>query len=497
MWNWLGIALVVLIGLPILCLLAIAAWHEVRRRMEPALEIVVLGADGGGAALGGAVAQGLARMRAPQRCTHLRMIYAPKTPLEGLAEAVAIRPPHGRFERLIPSRTRTLTLTALPPDPAAGPGIAAEVRGWAKNLGSETFTGRDYGLDEEGQGDGIRLQRLTVPLTVWVADVLAADLTGRTQRILGTESWRSRAQFAVGVERERSEEVDAARGCYLRALDLDAANQGARLNLAALLLDPGAPGYEGEGVPAALGLLDGLVDEGPNPAPRSISLRARYLRATALLQRRTGSDLKGARDAARSLRKAATEEDGDLLRRAQLLEMSIRLERGKDPTPPKAAKDETEGGLYNLACFHSRLGRRRLAAADAGPGRRVKRSRRNAETAHAALADAKARRKEARAARKRMKKPERETGDALVRAAGARVADAKVALASSEEALAEDEKRWESAHSEAMKALKKALRFLRRALDRGDPITRQWAKRDPALDPVRELDGYEELFDES
>ncbi len=57
--------------------------------------------------------------------------------------------------------------------------------------------------------------------------------------LLGTRNWRSYALLRAGVRLEESNNIAAARKLYIKALQLDPGNRGARVNLATLFLEEG------------------------------------------------------------------------------------------------------------------------------------------------------------------------------------------------------------------------------------------------------------------
>lgn len=248
--EWIGVAVALLLGVAALVLILLRLFRELRLRTKRRLEIVVKGADEEGTVgLQAAIVQGLHQLAESSGREPVRMVRATDPQFEALppsitdayAPASAIAQGVKLLGRLIPSRTRTVTITARPADPASGVCVSAEMHSRWKDLSSQTFYESEFGLvpaDASAETAG-RLQRLALPIAVWIAYEYAAKVEGmEDMTVVGTLRWRSYAQFAVGAAAQSHGEFPLARAAYTRALDIDPNNYGAKLNLATTLMGP-------------------------------------------------------------------------------------------------------------------------------------------------------------------------------------------------------------------------------------------------------------------
>jgi hypothetical protein len=170
-------------------------------------------------------------------------VYAPAGPALALLYTLG---------RLIPSRTRRVTGQVRPRDPQRGGGLTVTFGRPGKVFEETTLWERDFGspppIDDR---DPVQppYDRVALPAAVWLTFVSANHTLRRgfcawlgcerPFRVLGTTSWLSFAHFAVGAERQASNDHAGARQAYHRALGIDPRNRGAKLNLASLdLLAP-------------------------------------------------------------------------------------------------------------------------------------------------------------------------------------------------------------------------------------------------------------------
>lgn len=144
------------------------------------------------------------------------------------------------IDRLLPRRLITVAATMLEPNPSRGMALSIVVMDRAgEERARTTVSEAQFGLaDSSGQLDeAARRQRLIAAGAVWLS--FCEELGGdRHKQRLGTSDWASYAWFALGeIEQIAGRRTDAIR-LYAGALDRDANNVGALINLGAALLRP-------------------------------------------------------------------------------------------------------------------------------------------------------------------------------------------------------------------------------------------------------------------
>lgn len=275
-----------------------------------------------------------------------------------------------RIVEALPSGTSVVGISVEPTDPERGQGITFTARAPGGDTARETIREQDFGLPDSrpesgGPGHGDRLNPLLEAGAIWIAFELEEAAAPGTRQPLGTTSWRSYANFALGEGGQRGGAVDFAEARYLEALELDRGNQGAKLNLAALYLEP--PRKSGGRRHAKrLKRAGRMLREVWSAPGRSVevSLRARYVMSIVLLER--GKRKRAAASANRAwkiVRHADPSRTaglpGMLREPTRILRKSIELERArKRKKPPQDPRVRTgwvsPAEHYNLACYFAR-----------------------------------------------------------------------------------------------------------------------------------------------
>lgn len=285
--------------------------------------------------------------------------------------------------KLLPSTAIKVGVVPLPADGYDGLGVRVSVQSPGGKLDNITLRERHFGFRSDDK-DAARLQQLMLPAAVWLAyhpHVHAAD----QHHPLGTSDWRSYAHFAAGTAAGRRGHAPTAEAQYLVALDRDPSNQGARTNLASLLLAPRAiesqvPGdaaltLELDRLGFAIALLAPVV-AATATQPGPAGFQARYLEVVARLHRRTGPDLYEAEEKRKALSAllAAAEiahlaNCSDPRYRDPLLEVRRTLKASIQPLEASIRASSTRPGpasrvwtpvwqdgntQYNLACLEAR-----------------------------------------------------------------------------------------------------------------------------------------------
>lgn len=253
-----------------------------------------------------------------------------------------------------------------------------------------TIWEQDFMLKEAGERTAevaVRYERLTLPAAIWLAykrsERLSHGLGNRFLHLfkarelppLNTKDWRSYALFALG---ELVPDAAKQRQLYEQALDIDPGNLGARLNLAALLLQRPAEdvalsqqakreisnrsreGWSGR-VARARMHLDEIVKEA-SKEKEAIWYRAAYMRVVCDIYAKDGVGggeklkqlLKEIEDNGASKRLHALVEA--LKQPIAVLEKTVELiETGKvEKRPDYGEQWLTATAEYNLACFWAR-----------------------------------------------------------------------------------------------------------------------------------------------
>ena len=149
------------------------------------------------------------------------------------------------LDRILPRRLREISATVLPADPVRGTGLTVAIsQRNGRQMAEMTFWEADFGKAAARAAPVEPLERLILPAAVWLGYQRAMGGTAQSTARLGTEQWKSYAYFAIGDRHQQNGEMSEARQAYFQALDADAANLGARINLAGLLLHRG-PKEEG------------------------------------------------------------------------------------------------------------------------------------------------------------------------------------------------------------------------------------------------------------
>ncbi|HEU0250702.1 MAG TPA: hypothetical protein VFR48_08260 [Solirubrobacteraceae bacterium] len=292
------------------------------------------------------------------------------------------------IDKLLYRKLFIVSGTVHPPHPNRGAGVTLLVtnrngsRSEQVTVWEEDFVLKEAGAKAEA---AVRYERLILPVAVWLAYCpmlapkrrrLPAQLLPqrRLQSPLGAHDWRSYALFALG---ELVPTAEQQRHLYELALDRDSANIGARLNLAALLMQrpAGQVSPTGERAEIASGRSEGwkerldeagvhlgAIDESPAAAGQPIWYRARYMEAVRCLYLDEGvaalqivsqlsSEMQDNRRSPRlnGLIEALEQPLEVVERSAQLLATGL----------PVSVADLrsgwlTEDGEYNLACLWAR-----------------------------------------------------------------------------------------------------------------------------------------------
>jgi hypothetical protein len=314
----------------------------------------------------------------------------PKAITEAVPQAGVLAGLASMLGSLLYVRLYSVSGTVHPVHEHRGAGLTLTLAGRdGRTIAQETFWEQDFALKQAGAGapEAVRYERLVLPATMWLAFQPALGFKPGT-RMLGARDWRSYALFSLG---EIVPDARSARVLYEQALDRDQGNLGARLNLAALLLQ--RPSYEvsadaataeeieegsreswQERVETAWLHLCAVVAD-PSAEGSAIWYRARYMQAIVCVYRaqaKTETDLSEAkRQAARALAllrclreemhahgdDAATGALVDALRTpVEVLEQTARL-LGQGTPDLSAFPPErwlSADGDYNLACLYSR-----------------------------------------------------------------------------------------------------------------------------------------------
>jgi hypothetical protein len=274
--------------------------------------------------------------------------------LQGLAQML---------DRLLSRRVRLVSGTVRPVDPTRGAGLSLAI---SKRDGRQdaqiTIWERDYGIELASDDDlAARYACLALPAAVWLA---YQPPFSSTKERLGTTDWRSYALFAVAERAQREGAIDAARRGYIAALDADACNLGAQLNLGGLWLYDNRADETPAARDARLRLARPCIDAvatNEELRGRPIWFCARYQQALVELTLRNS---KGASaicaDTDACLHQLS---DSGMARFVAnfdwphyVLWQSARLTSGEEP---KIAEVENRGWnssstMYNLACFYAR-----------------------------------------------------------------------------------------------------------------------------------------------
>jgi tetratricopeptide (TPR) repeat protein len=293
-------------------------------------------------------------------------------PQAGLAAALV-----SFLDRILPRRLWEVSATALPTDSARGPGLTVTIsRRGGRREKEMTLWEAEFGQVVANTALTDHLERLALPAAVWLGYQPETGGTARAAARLGTEKWRSYAYFAIGERHQENGETTEARRAYYRALDVDASNLGARLNLAGLLLY--RRGHEGTEAPddpkSRLDFADWLLtgDEmRQRMADTNVTngIRWRWLYLTAVMNLVKGElddALSDATTLTNELAKLKSGQAGpgsaDLAAEmrwpAFVMRNSAQMER--DHKVDHAALSEmnsawwTANTLYNLACYYAR-----------------------------------------------------------------------------------------------------------------------------------------------
>jgi hypothetical protein len=314
----------------------------------------------------------------------------PKAITEAVPQAGVLAGLVSMLGSLLYIRLYSVSGTVHPVHEHRGAGLTLTLAGRdGRTIAQETFWEEDFALKQAGSGapDAVRYERLVLPATMWLAFQRALGFKpGR--RMLGARDWRSYALFSLG---EIVPDARSARVLYEQALDRDQGNLGARLNLAALLLQ--RPSYEvsadaatsveiGQGSreswperieTAWLHLCTVVAD--PSAERSAIWYRARYMQAIVSVYRaeaKTETDPPEAKRQAgraltllRCLREEMRMHGDDTATGAlvdalgtpvEVLEQTARL-LGQETPDLSAFPPErwlSADGDYNLACLYSR-----------------------------------------------------------------------------------------------------------------------------------------------
>lgn len=291
------------------------------------------------------------------------------------------------LDRLLPRRLLEISAAVLPTDPVRGAGLTVAITkrgGRPVMIGKKTDPQRRPAEITIWESDFVpvstdtpvaqRLERLMLPAAVWLA---YNPRFGDATNALGTASWHSYAHFAVGECAQQRGDTDQARRSYFKALDADAANLGARLNLGGLLLyRPSADGPKSE-TPAdcasRLNLAEWLLEENGHmeahmrERPPELHWRWLYLSAArALVAAQYDLAVRRADELWDVLRPhahpapASPELAATMRWPAFVLRQSIRLGLHKhhnDQNDLGLMDNEwwTANTLYNRACYFARL----------------------------------------------------------------------------------------------------------------------------------------------
>ncbi|HEX5309173.1 MAG TPA: hypothetical protein VFW38_08865 [Solirubrobacteraceae bacterium] len=353
------------------------------------------------AGLGGA----LARMRdeSPVRALSWQSGTEPKFELpsavsDAVPQAALLAGLLQMIDKLLYRNLYVVSGTVHPPHEHRGAGITIVVANRSGRRSEQvTLWESEFMLKEAGTGakEAVRYERLILPIAIWLAyrPMLGfkakrkATLGFRARRKvpLGTRDWRSYALFALG---ELVPEAGKQRRLYELALDRDAANIGARLNLADLLMQrpAGQVPPAAEAAQIADGRSEGwqerlqeagrhlsVVADSPAAKDQPIWFRARYMEAIRCMYL---GDADAATEALAGLLAAMSAQPakGPRLRGlveamqspVKVLEGSIAVIREGQPTDLSWAQSTwmSYSGEYNLACLQARCAGRLAAGAE-------------------------------------------------------------------------------------------------------------------------------------
>lgn len=366
----LGIAIVLLV------MLAFAGWRSVLKRRERSLDVAPFTgprADEIATSLASALREHLRCLDESRTSTGPRLAEAADAEFSLPNSVTTAFPPAGlvagllsMLDRLAPRDLNKLTSTLRPIDDFKGAGVTLLLctrRG--DELGQVTIWERDFHLDElvkdAEDDDGVagRYQRLIGPAAIWLAYQDAMCFRSE-EPPAGTHDWRSYARFAVGEVAHRHGKRRLACRLYREALDIDAGNLAARLNLAWLIVLPAAgeaaPDRERRGREFDAHIDAVLEAVGPDDP---LWFRATYLRSVHQLH---SGAFREAAATARTLTDALARPQPDRLvplvdsmrDPAAVLVASIAVELGEQPPDPDVGPWILPTTHYNLACFFAR-----------------------------------------------------------------------------------------------------------------------------------------------
>ena len=276
------------------------------------------------------------------------------------------------LDRVLPRRLMEVSASALPADPVRGVGltVAIEKRG-GRRVSETTVWEAQFWHVHEDRPLAERLERLMLPAAVWLAYQPKLGGGPKANRALGTDNWTSYAHFAIGERAQQHGDMTDARRAYFKALDVDAANLGARLNLAGLALyGPADEGSAAVGV-VSHALADWLLmadDVRERMGEQPMRYRWLYLRAALHV---AGAHPQGARETAGQLWDEIKPprpgrpgpEPARLAEQMRwptyVLLQSARLYGGPHQPDLSELQDQwwNASTLYNLACYHAREAR--------------------------------------------------------------------------------------------------------------------------------------------
>jgi hypothetical protein len=281
------------------------------------------------------------------------------------------------IDKLLYRRLFIVSGTVHPPHEHRGAGITLVVTNRnGRDSEQVTVWESDFLLKEAGAKakEPVRYERLILPVAVWLGYCRILGFKQGPYPPLGARDWRSYALFALG---ELVPDPTKQRRLYELALDRDSGNIGARLNLAALLLQRPSgqvpPGNEDAEISS--GTSEGwqerlheaaahleVVAESNAAAGQPIWYRSRYMDAICCLYLGHAPDATKALSELRLKMKANAKVPRlrglieALGPPTDILERSIALIR----TPPSSDDIElspgwlSEDGEYNFACLQAR-----------------------------------------------------------------------------------------------------------------------------------------------
>jgi hypothetical protein len=194
------------------------------------------------AALAASLGDALARLKddSPSQNLHYQSGSEPKfevpaAVLESVPQGKLIAGLLQMLDQLLPRHMSLISGTVHPIHENRGAGLTIALADHnGRGVDQITLWEKDYFLKEAGDNEkeAVRYERLVLPAAVWLA--YQPQLGFKADKPpLGASDWRSYALFALG---ELVPDLAKRRVMYERALDRDARNLGARLNLADLLL---------------------------------------------------------------------------------------------------------------------------------------------------------------------------------------------------------------------------------------------------------------------